>query len=76
MEKQVFIDRLKKAGISQKIFAEKTKVSYKTVNNWNDTNRPVPSWVDSWLENYEKAQHMDRVCEAVHPYMPAKKDEE
>jgi len=36
-----------------------TIISYNTVNNWNDENRPVPPWVKSWLDNYVKAKDMD-----------------
>lgn len=72
MKKQEFIDKLDSLGISQKEFAAKTSTAYKTVNNWNDTSRPVPGWVDSWLDNCEKALQMDRVAEAIVPYMSGK----
>ena len=50
-------------------FAEKANISYNTVNNWNDTNKPVPPWVQSWIENYIKAKDMDKVVEAVKPHI-------
>ncbi len=52
MLKDVFDDTLRKSGLSRKDFAEKTGIQYSTVGKWNDIDRPIPSWVDSWLENY------------------------
>ena len=64
-----FKEMLKEASLSKKDFAEKSKVSYGTIGNWNDTDRPVPVWVQSWLENYIKAKDMDKVVEAVKPHI-------
>lgn len=45
-------------NLTKKNFAHICNISYNTVNNWNDENRPVPPWVKSWLENYiEKQKH-------------------
>lgn len=58
MTKQSFTEILKKINLSKKEFAQLSNISYNTVNNWNDDNRPVPPWVKSWLENYiEKKKH-------------------
>ncbi len=58
MTKQSFTEILKKINLSKKEFAQLSNISYNTVNNWNDDNRPVPPWVESWLENYiEKKKH-------------------
>ncbi|MGB3750450.1 MAG: helix-turn-helix transcriptional regulator [Arcobacteraceae bacterium] len=43
---------LKEINLSKKEFANLSNISYNTVNNWNDENKPVPPWIDSWLENY------------------------
>ena len=50
---------LKSLGISRKEFCEITGLSYGTVANWHDENRPVPSWVSSWLDNYKKSRKFD-----------------
>ncbi len=57
MNKQEFTDFLKNIDLSKKDFAELSNISYNTVNNWNDENRPVPPWVKSWLDNYVKAKN-------------------
>jgi len=69
MKKQDFTQTLKDINLSKKEFANLSNISYNTVNNWNDENRPVPPWVESWLENYIKAKDMDKVVEAVKPYV-------
>lgn len=69
MNKQEFTDFLKNIDLSKKDFAELSNISYNTVNNWNDTNKPVPPWVKSWLDNYIKAKDMDNIVEAVKPYI-------
>lgn len=69
MLKDEFTEILKSIELSKKDFAEKANISYNTVNNWNDTNKPVPPWVQSWLENYIKAKDMDKVVEAVKPHI-------
>ena len=69
MLKSEFTDFLKEIGLSKKEFAELSNISYNTVNNWNDENRPVPPWVKSWLENYVKAKDVEKIAKAVKPYM-------
>ena len=48
--------RLKESGLSKKEFARLCDLSYSTINNWNDTTRPIPLWVTSWLEHYKLAK--------------------
>ena len=69
MTKEDFTKRLETLGLSKKEFAEQATISYNTVNNWNNDTKPVPSWVDSWLENYNKAKNFKQIVEAVKPYM-------
>lgn len=69
MLKDELTQTLKDIDLSKKDFAEKANISYNTVNNWNDTNKPVPPWVQSWLENYIKAKNMDKIIEAVKPHI-------
>lgn len=52
MTKIVFDNTLNRCGLNRKDFAEKTGIKYSTVGKWNDTDRPIPSWVESWFENY------------------------
>lgn len=56
---------LKDIDLSKKEFANLSNISYNTVNNWNDDNRPVPPWVKSWLENYIKAKSYSDVKDKV-----------
>jgi len=52
MKKDEFDDTLKRIGMSRQEFADITNLSYGAVSNWHDEKKPVPGWVDSWLENY------------------------
>lgn len=65
MLKVEFTEILKDINLSKKEFANLSDISYNTVNNWNDENRPVPPWVKSWLENYTKAKSYTDVKEKV-----------
>ncbi len=51
MNKLEFTEFLKNINLSKREFAELSNISYNTVNNWNDENRPIPPWVESWLDN-------------------------
>ncbi|MGB7402691.1 MAG: helix-turn-helix transcriptional regulator [Arcobacter sp.] len=65
MNKQELTQILKDINLSKKEFANLSNISYNTINNWNDDNRPVPPWVDSWLENYVKAKSYSDVKDKV-----------
>lgn len=54
---------LKDINLSKKEFANLSNISYNTVNNWNDENRPVPPWVKSWVGNYIEAKKFDKIKE-------------
>ncbi len=69
MKKQEFDETLKKIGLSRQEFADMTELAYSTIGNWHDEKKPVPGWVKSWLDNYVKAKDMDKVVEAVKPYI-------
>lgn len=69
MTKKEFDERLDCLGLTRQVFAQLTSLSYGSVTNWHDERKPVPSWVSSWLDNYAKAQSMDKVVEAVRPYV-------
>ena len=59
---------LEEYTLSKKQFAELTELPYQTIMNWKRSDNP-PNWVKSWLENYIKAKDMDKVVEAVKPYV-------
>ena len=61
--------KLKDINLSKKEFANLSNISYNTVNNWNDENKPVPPWVESWLENYIKAKDIEKVAQTMKPYI-------
>jgi hypothetical protein len=46
-----------------------TNLTYGAVSNWDDEKKPIPGWVESWLNNYIKAKDMDKVVEAVKPHI-------
>lgn len=74
MTKEEFNTKLKEAGLSKKEFASIIGMEHSSVLNYGGS-QDIPRWVESWLDNYIKAQHMDRVAEVVHPYMNKKKDQ-
>lgn len=46
-----------------------TGLAYSSVSNWNDNNKPIPKWVDSWLINYEKAKVLDEISKSIKPFI-------
>ena len=56
---------LKRAGLSKKEFAELTGYAYSTVANWGTEDKPIPSWVKSWLDNHIKARTLDSVKDVL-----------
>ncbi len=52
MNKDQFNTLLKRAGLSKKAFAEIASISYNTANNWNDDTKPIPQWVEPFLNLY------------------------
>lgn len=65
MLKKEFDECLEFAGLSRKDFGEIANIPYATINNWNDANRPIPSWVKSWLENYKNSQKFNKIKEMI-----------
>ena len=61
MNKIEFTKLLKMANINQKEFANLSKLATSTVNNWNDKNKPIPDWVESWLTNYIDKKKFDSI---------------
>jgi len=69
MKKEELTIKLKEINLSKRDFSGYANISYNTVNNWNDTNKPVPPWVESWLDNYIKAKVSDNIIDAVRPFV-------
>lgn len=69
MTKEKFNELLKVANLTQKELSEKLNTSNQTVNNWGTNGRDIPYWVESWLENYIKAKDIEKIAEAVKPYI-------
>lgn len=51
-DKAVFNKLLKNSGLNKKEFSELTGLHYGSVANWGGKDKPVPSWVESWLNMY------------------------
>lgn len=69
MNKKDFDAKLKSLGISRQDFCDMTGLAYSSVANWKDESKPIPIWVDSWLENYAKAKTLDQVIEGIKPFI-------
>ena len=52
MEKTLFHDLLKKAGLSKKEFASMVGTSAGAVSNWGTSGRDIPYWVEPFLNLY------------------------
>lgn len=61
MKKQEFDGLLRDISLSRKEFADITGVAYSTIGNWHDEKKPVPDWVESWLENYIKSKELEKL---------------
>ncbi|HIQ50522.1 MAG TPA: XRE family transcriptional regulator [Nautiliaceae bacterium] len=63
-----FHTRLKELKISKKKFSELSNIPYNTIKNWNGDTKPIPKWVKSWLDYYEKSKALDeifQVCKKI-----------
>ncbi len=65
MKKEEFDNTLKNIGLSKQDFATLTTLAYSSIGNWHDEKKPIPGWVDSWLNNYIKAKSYEDVKEKV-----------
>ena len=59
MSKNEFNAMLKDVGLSKKQFSDITGYAYSTVASWGGPDKPVPSWVGSWLSHYKKSVAFD-----------------
>ena len=65
MNKQLFNDLLKKAGLSKKEFAEILGTSGGAISNWGNEDREIPYWVESWLSLYIENLKCQKLKEAI-----------
>lgn len=59
---------LQGADLTKKEFAELVDMNYTSITNWSKSNN-IPSWVESWLENYSKSKLADNIIKAVEPFV-------
>ena len=64
MDIQDFESTLKRLDLSKADFAKTVGAVYNGVINWNVRGQ-TPKWVQSWLENYEKARKFDKIKELI-----------
>ncbi|SUW72943.1 acyl carrier protein [Campylobacter coli] len=69
MLKKEFDEKIKSLGLARQDFCNITGLAYSSVSNWNDNNKPIPIWVDSWLINYEKAKVLDEISKSIKPFI-------
>ncbi len=72
MNREEFNKSLLQANLTKKDFCNLIELNYNTVNTWGSSGINIPKWVKSWLENYIKAQDLDRVADAVAPILKAR----
>lgn len=68
MLKKAFDEKIKALGLSRQDFCNITGLAYSSVSNWNDKDKPIPTWVNSWLENYQKGKELDFLLELIEKY--------
>lgn len=66
MKKEKFNQILKNIGLSRQEFADITKLSYGAVSNWDDEKKPIPGWVESWLDNYIESKSYNEIKNKVY----------
>ena len=65
MDKQLFNDLLKTAGLAKKEFGELLGTTGATISNWGNEGREIPYWVESWLNLYIENMHCKQIKEAI-----------
>lgn len=69
MTKKEFDLRLEQLGLSRKDFAELSGIAYKSMSsNWKE-DKEVPSWVEPFLNLYEKALKLDLIVQTLKPLL-------
>ena len=74
MTKIEFTKKLKNVGLDKNKFAKLSGENYCTVLGWGRIYKnnkkekkvlKVPIWIDSWIENYEKAQKYENIVKNI-----------
>ncbi|WP_034966246.1 hypothetical protein [Campylobacter sp. FOBRC14] len=60
MDRKLFNNYLNLCNINKVELANLLNLPYSTVNGWGSRN-PFPAWLESWFENYIKAQKFDQL---------------
>lgn len=55
-----FENKLQSLKLSKKEFTQLVGMPYQTLMNWKNKNE-TPYWVESWLDNYEKARTLQEI---------------
>ncbi len=59
-----FKEKLERAGLTVGLFAEMVGVSKGSIYTWS--NRKIPYWVESWLDNYIRAnEYQELIFELI-----------
>ena len=64
MTKEELNSKLKKIGISKVQLAKELKMTTGALNNWGGSHA-IPSWVEIFLDKYEKASAYDLIKNKV-----------
>lgn len=65
MDKYIFNNLLKTAGLSKKEFGEILGTTGATISNWGNEDREIPYWVESWLNLYIENMQCKKLKEAI-----------
>jgi len=65
MDKYIFNNLLKTAGLSKKEFGEILGTTGATISNWGNEDREIPYWVESWLTLYIENMQCKKLKEAI-----------
>jgi DNA-binding transcriptional regulator YiaG len=65
MDKYIFNNLLKTAGLSKKDFGEILGTTGATISNWGNEDREIPYWVESWLNLYIENLQCKKIIEAI-----------
>ncbi len=65
MDKYIFNNLLKTAGLSKKEFGEILGTTGATISNWGNEDREIPYWVESWLNLYIENLQCKKIIEAI-----------
>lgn len=74
MDRNEFNSLLKQANLTKKQLAEIIGMQYSSVNNWG-SSQEFPKWVESWLQNYIKAQTYEEVKDKLYEVFKFEKEQ-